>query len=303
MNHVVVTGAAGFLGAQLCRRLLARGDRVTAIDNLSMRRRPTDLLEHPHWTLRTVDTAAPGAFAELDDVTQIAHLAHPGSPVAAARQPVEVLRAACVGTLAALDLAAAHTARIVLASGPQPGPGPLSYDRRTTLFDPHSTGHHLIETVAHRYRHVDTGIARFFEVYGPGLPPGDGRITAALCAAALRDQTLYLPQHRTYAFLYLTDAVDALITMLDNEIPGPIDIGGPPLPLTEFAHTAVTLAGTGWLESPPPPLIETCSTAPNLAHTETQLRWRPTTSLHTGLRNTLDWMRTIVSIDKAPNEL
>ncbi|MEV0045185.1 NAD-dependent epimerase/dehydratase family protein [Nocardia rhamnosiphila] len=183
MNHVIVTGGAGFLGSHLCRCLLARGDRVTAVDNFSTGRAATiaDLTGHPRFTLRTTDTTAFGAFTGLDAVTHIAHLAHPGSPVAA-RDSAAVLRAACTGTLAALDLAAAHDARIVLASGPEP-----VNSSRTAAFGPHRTGHHLIETAAHHDRRADTGIVRLFEVYGPGLSPGDGRDTATICAAALRD--------------------------------------------------------------------------------------------------------------------
>ncbi|GGL27985.1 NAD-dependent epimerase/dehydratase family protein [Nocardia jinanensis] len=271
MNHIVVTGGAGFLGSHLCRRLLGRGDRVTAIDNFSTGRAAAvaDLADDPRFTLRSTDATAFGAFAGLDQVTHIAHLAHPGSPVAAARNSAAVLRAACTGTLAALDLAAAHNARIVLASGPDPGTGSVA-GHRATEFDVQRAGHYLIETAAYHDRRADIGIIRLFEVYGPGLLPGDGRATAAVCPAALRAQTLYLTDNPTQSFVYITDTVDALVKMLDADTLGPIDIAGPALPLSEFAGTAITLAGTGWLESTSPGVV-TDTVVPNLTRTRTSL--------------------------------
>ncbi|WP_327149281.1 NAD-dependent epimerase/dehydratase family protein [Nocardia sp. NBC_01329] len=299
MNHIVVTGGAGFLGSHLCRRLIARGDRVTAVDNFSTGRAANiaDLTGHPRFALRTTDTTAFGAFTGLDGITHIAHLAHPGSPFAAARDSAAVVRAACTGTLAVLDLAAAHTARIVLASGPDPGTRLDS--RRPAAFEAHRTGHHLIETAAHHDRRTSTGIARLFEVYGPHLAPGDGRATATICAAALRAQTLYLTDDPAQSFVYIADAVDALTRMLDTDIPGPIDIAGPTLRVSEFARTAIALAGTGWLETTPG-RARPDSAVPDLARTRNSLGWRPSTDLPTGLHSTLTWMRTVVAGAQTP---
>jgi nucleoside-diphosphate-sugar epimerase len=115
VNHVVVTGGAGFIGSHLCRALLARGDRVTAIDDLSTGRAATiaDLYAHPWFTLRSADVTALGAFADLDSATHVVHLAGVGGSDIR-RRPVETIRAASTGTLAALDLAVARSARIVI---------------------------------------------------------------------------------------------------------------------------------------------------------------------------------------------
>lgn len=329
MNHVVVTGGAGFLGAHLCRMLVARGDQVTAIDNLSTgcASALADLHAYPRFTLRTADVTALGAFAELDSVTHVVHLAGAGGdPI---RRAADTIRVASTGTLAALDLAAARGARIVVVSGHR------SYDEpdgrawsRTGTFGP--TDHACIrqaaelitEAAARRYRGVNAGTARLFEVYGPGLRPSGG-VGAMICAAALRDQTLYIAHDKARSFVYVTDAAAALVAMLDSDIAGPVDIGGPAITLAEFARIAIELAGSGWLEYPcgprsmkaggrgiastssctAPPLPDyaasedgsALASRPDLTRTHALLGWQPATGLHRGVHLTLDWMRTALS--------
>ncbi|NKY55951.1 NAD-dependent epimerase/dehydratase family protein [Nocardia flavorosea] len=292
MNHVVVTGGAGFLGSHLCRALLDRGDRVTAIDNLSTGRiaAVADLTDRPRFALRIADTADIGTFADLGTVTHIAHLAGPGSPAAAARASAATLRAAVTGTLAALDVAAAHHARIVLVTGCSPhriAPAGIGESETPSV---HEAANLLIETATRNYRDTHTAIVRPFEVYGPQLRPGDGRITAHLCAAALRDQTIHLTDPGTRAFVYIADAIECLSAILDSDIPGPIDIAGPPASIADFGRTACELAGRGWVEFAPA-RTATATRPPNLTRTRAQLGWFPTTALHTGIHHTLGWMR------------
>ncbi len=63
-EHVLVTGGAGFIGSQLCDRLLARGHRVTAVDDLSNGRRANlaAALRHPGFRFVQADLREPGAL-------------------------------------------------------------------------------------------------------------------------------------------------------------------------------------------------------------------------------------------------
>ena len=293
MNHIVVTGGAGFLGSHLCRARLARGDRVTAIDNLSTGRIATvaDLTEHPRFSLRIADTADIGTFADLGTVTHIAHLACPGSPVAAARVTTATLRSAVTGTLAALDVAAAHQARLVLATGCGPHYIESGGIRERAAPCVQKAAHLLMETATRNFPDTSIAIVRPFDVYGPQLRPGDGRITAHLCAAALRDQTIHLTDPGFRSFVYIADATECLSAILDSDISGPIDLGGPSASIADFGRTACELAGTGWVEFAPVDPA-TIIRPPDLTRTRAELGWYPTTALPVGIHHTLDWMRS-----------
>ena len=105
--HVVITGGAGFLGSHLSRALLARGDRVTVVDNFSTGRRASldGLAGKAGFELRDGDVTQPSALAGLSGVTHVVHLACPASPKVNAKMPVETILAGSVGTVNALELA------------------------------------------------------------------------------------------------------------------------------------------------------------------------------------------------------
>lgn len=245
------------------------------------------LMAQPQFTLRIADVTEPGVFADLVDVTHIAHFA--GSGGSAARRPIEMLRAASTGTLAALDLAARCDARIVIVTGvPEAltAPAAASYvlgrhglenSCLAVAFDATAAGHIVAEAAACYCESANVGIVRPFEVYGPHLWPGDGRVTSTICAAAVRDQTLELADGDRRSFVYVTDAVEAVIAMLDSAAFGPVDIGGPyPLTTAAFARTAVDIAGSGWVEVAPAGGANV-TRHPDLTRTQSLLGWRPTT--------------------------
>ena len=84
MATALVAGGAGFVGSHLCERLLARGDRVIAVDNAATG--PLENLEglrgHPCFRVLVHDITEP---LEIDgDLDHVLHLASPASPREAA---------------------------------------------------------------------------------------------------------------------------------------------------------------------------------------------------------------------------
>lgn len=309
--HTVVTGGAGFIGSHLCRALLGRGNRVTVIDNLSTGHCENLglIANDPGFTFREADVTDPAAYTELVGVTQVVHLACPASPRANTAMAVETIRAASVGTLNALDLAARHEARVVVASSsevygdPRVHPQREDYRGNTDLvgrFCAYTEGKRVSEAAAavHRRQGTNAAVVRPFNVYGPNMWPDDGRVVSSFCAAALRDETLRVSGGggQSRSFLYIADMVDALVGMLEVDEFGPVNVGSEnEVTIASLAELVVELAGRGRLEIAPARDSEVSVRRPDITRVQELLGWHPTTPLGEGLRRTLDWMSDVLA--------
>src|SRR6188472_2010570 len=114
-QRIVVLGGGGFLGSHVCARLIGEGAAVVAVDSwVTGRERNLEAVDGPG-TLEVV--TADAADVEIGGrITAVLHLASPASPPDYLRFPTETLRAGSVATLHAIDVAAAHGARLLFAS-------------------------------------------------------------------------------------------------------------------------------------------------------------------------------------------
>jgi UDP-glucuronate 4-epimerase len=184
---VLVTGAAGFIGATVSRRLLARGDSVTGIDNLNdyydvslKEARLARLREEggDSFDFRKIDFADRGAMAELDaaEFDRIVHLGAQAGVRYSLTNPHAYVEANVMGHLNLLELARHRgVEHMVYASSSSVYGGneelPFSVDDRVdhplSLYAATKKADELMsETYAHLYRVPLTGL-RFFTVYGP----------------------------------------------------------------------------------------------------------------------------------------
>ncbi|MEV6071279.1 NAD-dependent epimerase/dehydratase family protein [Nocardia sp. NPDC052001] len=314
-KHVVITGGAGFIGSHACRALLDRGDSVTAIDNLSTGHLANldDLASHPKFALRQADITAASTFTDLDTVTHILHLACPASPKANTRMPIDTILAGTVGTVNALDMAARASARIVCVSSsevygdPLEHPQPETYRGNCDPIGPYSAyteSKRVLEAAcaAHQRQGTRVGIVRPFNVFGPAMWPEDGRVVSSFCAAALRGETLSVAGGRqTRSFTYIADFITGLISMLDNESFGPINLGDPTeITIGELAALVIDVAGTGDIARTHSRDAEVSVRRPNTTRAENLLGWHASTPLREGLRHTLDWMVPLVNVSTVP---
>ncbi|WP_158607811.1 SUMF1/EgtB/PvdO family nonheme iron enzyme [Nocardia panacis] len=306
-DHVLITGAAGFIGSHMCRALLTRGARVTGIDNLSTGSLSNlnSLTRDRGFVFRQADVAGSVAWADLTAVTHVLHLACPASPKANAAMPIETMRAATLGTINALELAARAGARAVVASSSEvygdPQVHPQHEDYRGNCdpvgpFSAYTEGKRATEAIAaaaHR-RGVNVGVMRPFNVYGPGMRPDDGRVVASFCAAALRGETLRIEGGtQTRSLCYIDDFADAVLTLLlESATFGPINLGSSDeVTIADLARLVVDLAGTGHVEVGAGRAGEVGRRRPDTARAHNVLGWQASTPLREGITTTLEWMR------------
>jgi UDP-glucuronate 4-epimerase len=184
---VLVTGAAGFIGAAVTRRLLARGDSVTGIDNLNdyydvslKEARLARLREDgdDSFDFRKIDFSERAAMTGLDDAEfdRIVHLGAQAGVRYSIENPHAYIEANVMGHLNLLELARhRRVEHMVYASSSSVYGGneelPFSVDDRVdhplSLYAATKKADELMsETYAHLYRVPLTGL-RFFTVYGP----------------------------------------------------------------------------------------------------------------------------------------
>ncbi len=111
-RHAVVLGGAGFLGSQLCDRLIEMGAQVTVIDNLitGNANNIAQLVGRPGFRFVFYDVTdflhVPGT------VDYVIHFASPASPIDYLRWPIQTLKVGSLGTHKALGLARAKDAAV-----------------------------------------------------------------------------------------------------------------------------------------------------------------------------------------------
>lgn len=242
MGRVVVAGGAGFLGSHLCDALLARGDEIVCVDNLSTSdgSNVAHLLRAAGFSFIRADITE--GFAIDGPVEAVAHLASPASPPDYFRLPLETLAVGSRGREACLRLAAEHGARYLLASTSEVYGDPLVHPQPETywgnvnpigprsVYDESKRFAEALSMAWARERGVDVGIVRVFNTYGPRLREGDGRVVSNFIVQALsgRPLTVYGDGRQTRSLCYQSDLVAGLVATLDARcVTGPVNLGNP----------------------------------------------------------------------------
>jgi dTDP-glucose 4,6-dehydratase len=304
-TRAVITGGAGFLGSHLCRRLLAAGTQVVCVDNFltSSPANLGSLRAEPGFVLREADVAE---GLEVDgDVDLIVHLASPASPVDYQRHPLATLDAGSRGTRNALQLAARTGARFVLAStsevygDPAVSPQGEGYWGNVNPVGPRSVydeSKRFAEAVTAAYRRAgraDTGIARIFNTYGPGMRPEDGRVVPTFACQALRGLPLTVAGDgsQTRSLCHVNDTVRGILAFAGSDLPGPVNIGNPEeATVLQIAERIIGLSGSrSVIKHIPLPEDDPMVRCPDITLAASALGWRPEISWREGLSETLDW--------------
>ena len=307
--RVVVLGGAGFLGSHLCRTLLDAGDEVVCIDNLCTGRRANlnAFVHRRAFEFVHADISA-GPLCVRGRVDAVAHLASPASPPDYHRMPLETLAVGSRGTEHALQLAAQHDARFLLAStsevygDPDVHPQPEDYWGNVNSVGPRSVydeAKRYAEALTMAYQRKfgdDVGIVRIFNTYGPGMRPEDGRVVTSFITQALNGDplTIYGDGSQTRSFCYVDDLVAGLVAMLTSTETGPLNLGNPvEWTVLELARIVLDVTGSSSpIEFHPLPQDDPTRRRPDISRARELLGWEPLIPAREGVRRTVEWFRS-----------
>ncbi|WP_322797954.1 NAD-dependent epimerase/dehydratase family protein [Thermoflexus sp.] len=303
--RILITGGAGFIGANLVRRFLTLGAELHLVVRPEAKRWRLSGLED-HVTLHPVDVRDGVRVRQAVEAVRphaVFHLAMPAGHPRTTDERLEALTVSVMGTAYLLEAAgAAGTARFVhVGSSLEYEPMARSLRESDPLRPNTDRGlakmlaSRLVEFYA-RFRGVPAIILRPFSVYGPWESPR--RFIPTLLRAALRDEEIRLtaPGYR-HDWIFVADVVEACCRALEASVePGEAFNIGTGVQWSNEEVVAIVEALVGRPlrrrigEYPPSPPDRTCWVA-EIEKAQRSLGWSPAWDLPSGLRATLTWMQ------------
>ena len=313
----LVAGGAGFLGSNLCERLLSDGYRVLCIDNLQTGNLDNiaGFAKHPRFSSIEHDICEPLPADLHADI--VFNLACAASPPKYQADPVHTMMTSVLGTRNLLDKAVACGARFVQAStsevygDPKEHPQAESYLGNVNPCGPracYDEGKRAAEALCFDYmrtKDANVRVARIFNTYGPRMSPDDGRIVSNFVCQALLGQpmTIYGDGKQTRSFCFVDDLIEGLMALgdLDEAPDAPINLGNPDeFTILELAELVLAATGsTSTLVYRPLPTDDPTRRRPDITRASLFLDWKPATSIAEGLSPTIAWFADKLTSDGA----
>ena len=308
--HVLLTGAAGFLGSHLSERLVLEGHHVIGLDDLSTGslKNLENLRDNSNFTFIEHDVREPISL----EVDAILNFACPASPVHYQVDPVRTIETNFLGIINLLHLARNTGAKILQASTSEVYGDPTESPQKETYWgnvNPigirscYDEGKRAAETLCFDYKRqygVDARVIRIFNTYGPNMAIGDGRVVSNFIVQALRgeDITIYGDGSQTRSFCYVTDLVDGIYRMLTHpEIQNsPINLGNPhEFSMLELAKLVIEQTNSKskiiFLDLPQD---DPKQRKPDISLAKLVLNWEPSIELSAGIQKTINYFQSIV---------
>jgi UDP-glucuronate decarboxylase len=309
MKRILVTGGAGFLGSQLCEKLVEQGHDVVCLDNFftGSKRNVDHLRGRGNFELIRHDVTMP-LFLEVD---QIYNLACPASPIHYQYNPVKTIKTSVMGAINMLGLAKRVKARILQAStsevygDPEQHPQQEGYWGHVNpigLRSCYDEGKRVAETLFFDYQRqnrVDIRVIRIFNTYGPKMHPHDGRVVSNFIVQALQGQdiTIYGDGQQTRSFCYVSDLLEGMVRLMEHPtLAGPVNVGNPnEFTIRELAEQVIEMTGSkSKIVKLPLPSDDPKQRQPDITLAKEKLGWEPKVDLRAGLKTTIAYFDALL---------
>ena len=327
---VLVTGAAGFIGFHLVRRLAERGDAVTGVDNMNAyydvalkQARLERLQALPRFSFIRFDLADRAHCRRLFSENRydaVVHLAAQAGVRHSLTHPEDYLDANLAGFGHVLEgcramqvrhLVFASSSSVYGANNKTPYSEHDPVDHPVSLYAATKRANELMaHTYAHLYRLPVTGL-RFFTVYGPWGRPDMAYYSFTRKILAGARIPVFNHGDLMRDFTYIDDIVEAVVRVVDRPAPaaGEAALSSPatssapyrlynignssPVPLMTFIETlGRTLGVQPELEMLPMQPGDVHVTSADITDLERAVGFRPYTPLETGLARFVEWYKS-----------
>ncbi len=302
----LVTGGAGFIGSHVVEALLAAGQQVAALDNLSTGKRDQVPGQAAFFQL---DIADPGAAFREFRPEVVFHLAAQVSVSVSVRLPDEDARTNILGSIHLLKAAVEHGVRKIVyaSSGASYGPLetlPLKEEMRPLPVSAYGASKHTVEhylRMAGREWSLEWGALRFANVYGPRQDPhGEAGVVAIFLEKMLSGQepTIFDDGELTRDYVFVEDVAAANVAALNA------DLRGHPDPIFNvstgrgtsvndlFAILREALGSPIKARYGPPRPGDVRHSVLDNGRARRELKFEPRVELREGIRRTVEFFRT-----------
>jgi dTDP-glucose 4,6-dehydratase len=307
--RILITGVAGFLGSHLADALLADGNSVIGVDNLS-----TGSLRN----LQHLDNEIRFEFRELDicepfdcgAVDYVFNFASPASPIDYSRLGIETLAVGSSGTRNALEIARKYRAKFLHASTSEcygdPAVHPQTEDYwghvnpigPRSVYDEAKRFSEALTMAYHNYYLVDTRLVRIFNTYGPRLQKNDGRVISNFMVQALKgdDLTVYGEGDQTRSFCYVSDEIEGILGLSRSDEHLPVNVGNPnEWTILDCAKAVLEVTGSkSRIVYQPLPQDDPTQRQPDISKARRLFGWEPKIDLEAGLHLSLEYFQSTI---------
>jgi CDP-paratose 2-epimerase len=329
----LITGGAGFIGANLAHHLLSAGERVVLFDNLSRPGSARNLA----WLTRAHGDRVALINADVRDAAKVAEAVGAASMVFHFAAQVAVTHSLLQPEVD-FEINARGTLNVLSALRAMPAPPPLLFTSTNKVYgplddialrdlgyrvepeDPEIRGAGISEArsldlqspygcskgAADQYTleyarafNLSAVVFRMSCIYGPRqLGSEDQGWVAHFLLQAQREEpiTLYGDGTQTRSFCYVDDEIEGIFRLYAKGDVYPTNVGNPgEFTMRQLADLVVELTGS---KSPivhrPLPADDPRQRQPEITKARTQLGWEPSIPLREGLRRTIDYFRPLL---------
>ncbi len=236
---LLITGAAGFIGSNLCKFYIKKNFFVIGVDNFITGKQSNinEFLTYKNFQFINHDVRTRIDIKKKIDI--ILHFASPASPKDYLKHPIITLQTGSTGTENILELAKKNKATVMVASTSEIYGDPLVHPQDESYFgNVNPIGPRSVYDEAKRYQEaitiafknmydLDIRIPRIFNTYGPMMKSDDGRVIPNFINQSLNgdDFTVYGDGLQTRCFCFIDDLITGINDLLFSNYNMPVNLG------------------------------------------------------------------------------